>query len=1085
MGRNGWLATKLLLTGWLLVGACPVQAKEEAKKFLEALRERGYFDTALDYIEWLRTSRFCPEEMKETLAYEAGITNLVASLASQDMKYRLQYLDKAREGFEKFLDDQPSHPLAAEARSQLGNILVERAKIKREQAERPTVSPEEKKKLLKEAQAYLEEAREVFGELERYFTNERLKYPKVIDPKWPEKKKQEFEDIVRNMAMARIYLATVEYELAQTFPKGSAAYKDQLFTASNKFREIYEKFKDWLAGMYARYWQARCNKELGDADGLKTAQQICKELASLPDDPKPFRDIKNKALILQLEMLRDAKKPEKIWERVAQWVETARPDEETSPDGLTIRFYGAQAGEELLQQQKDKKDPKLYNAVRDYYRFVARYEGPHQLEARLRLRELAEGQIQVTSYEEARDYGKAALDELQSADLEMRLSAAQGALDEKKRQELEQRIQNAQQDAKMYFTQALRLAAGLPLERRKEILDELNTLRYYLAYLHYLADELYEAAVLGEFLARRYPESGGARPAAKIALACWVKLRTMLPKEADRSFETAHMTSLAEYIAGRWKEAPEAEDAIVMLLRSAVADQDPKKALEYLNRLPEKSAKRPEAEVLVGQALWSAYVRSAGLPEEQRPSQAELEQMRQQAQHYLEEGVAGLRKQLTDPAQVDYTLASAVLSLAQIYVETGQSKKALEKLTDPQIGPLTLVQAKHPVTARGTFLAATYKTALRTYVAERQLEKAEEVMNTLEKIMAADPEGASKLTQLYISLGLELQQQLNRLQQERKAQEAKQVLEGFEVFLDRIVQRPDNSFNSLYWVAETLQSLGAGLDPGGTRPCPAEAKPYYEKAVTAFQKLLQQVDAELEKIDQQLQPLEEKLKQIQDASAKEAEEEKLQPLREKKAKQQSIRASILLRIARSLRRLGQYKEALRWITLLLQEKPMMVDAQVEAAYICQSWGTQEPKYYLYAIQGGLKAKRKDGQEFQLPIWGWGQLARRVQRWMMDSRMEQRQEEKQRLSDYFHEARYNLAVCRFEYAKTLSGERRKKALQMAEQDILIVYRLMPELGGPEWFGKYNDLLKRIQQSQGKPATGLPKTQASSPIPTASK
>jgi len=1086
MARNCWLGRLLLAFGGLAASATPVQAVEEAQKFLDALRERGYFDTALDYIDWLRTSRFCPEKMKETLNYEAAMTNLTASLAAQDVKYRIEYLDKARQLFDEFLKENPSHVLAPDARLQLGNVLVERAKIKREQANKPTVSAEEKKKLTKEAQDYLEEAKQVFTELERYFTNERLKYGKVIDPKWPEKKKQEFEEIVRNMAMARLYLGTVEYEIAQTYPRGSNEAKDQLFSAAKKFREVYEKFKDWFAGLYARYWEARCYKEIGDADGLKTAQQICQELANQPDEPKAFRDLKNKVLLLELEMLRDGKKLADVMKKVEDWLGTARGDEETSPEGLTIRFYAAQAGDALLEQQKDKKDPKLYNMVREYYRFVARYEGPHQMAARIRLRELAQGKMQVSTYEEARDYGKAALDELQAADMELRLSAGQGALDEKKKQELEQRIQSAQEEAKSYFLQALQLAAGLPAERRKEILDELNTLRYYLAYLSYLSDDLYEAAILGEFLARKYPNSGGARPGAKIALACWVKLRSSLPKDADRQLETARMTSLAEYIAGRWAGAPEAEEAMVMLLRSAVADQEPQRALEYLNRLPADSPKRPEAEVLIGQAIWSAYVRTARLPEDERPKQDELDQMRQQAQQYLERGIEGLRKQITDQTPVDYTLVSAVLSLAQIYVETGQSKKALERLTDSQIGPLALVQANHPVCQRANFRAETFKVALRTYVAEQQLEKAEEVMNTLEKVMAADPEGGAKLTQLYISLGLELERTLNRLRQERKEQDAKQILEGFELFLDRIAKRPENTLNSLYWVAETLQSLGAGLDPGGVRTCPPDAKRYYEKAVAAYEKLFEQVEENLEKIDQQLRPLEEKLKQIKEEAAKKAEEEKIQPIREEKNKLESLRGSILLRLAKCFRRVGQYKEALKSITLVLQEKPMMIDAQVEGAYICQSWGAEDAKYYLYAIQGGLKAKGKDGKEFTLPIWGWGRLARTVQRFMMDPRMDapERQADKQRMSNYFHEARYNLAVCRFEYAKTLTSDRRSSVLQQAEDDIMIVYRLMPELGGPEWFGKYNDLLKRIQQTQGKPAQGLPKSPSSAASPTVS-
>ncbi|HPP54898.1 MAG TPA: hypothetical protein PK777_18220, partial [Thermoguttaceae bacterium] len=75
-------------------------------------------------------------------------------------------------------------------------------------------------------------------------------------------------------------------------------------------------------------------------------------------------------------------------------------------------------------------------------------------------------------------------------------------------------------------------------------------------------------------------------------------------------------------------------------------------------------------------------------------------------------------------------------------------------------------------------------------------------------------------------------------------------------------------------------------------------------------------------------------------------------------------------------------------------------------------------------------------------------------------------------------------CRFEYGKTLSGERRTNTLKQAEEDILIVHRLMPELGGPEWFSKYNDLVKRIQQTQGKSPTGLPAVKPAPSTPNVS-
>ena len=68
-------------------------------------------------------------------------------------------------------------------------------------------------------------------------------------------------------------------------------------------------------------------------------------------------------------------------------------------------------------------------------------------------------------------------------------------------------------------------------------------------------------------------------------------------------------------------------------------------------------------------------------------------------------------------------------------------------------------------------------------------------------------------------------------------------------------------------------------------------------------------------------------------------------------------------------------------------------------------------------------------------------------------------------------RYNLALCRMKYALTQSGKGKSAALKQAEGDITIVERLFPDMGGDEWFEKYDKLLKQIQKLRGRKATGL--------------
>jgi hypothetical protein len=129
----------------------------------------------------------------------------------------------------------------------------------------------------------------------------------------------------------------------------------------------------------------------------------------------------------------------------------------------------------------------------------------------------------------------------------------------------------------------------------------------------------------------------------------------------------------------------------------------------------------------------------------------------------------------------------------------------------------------------------------------------------------------------------------------------------------------------------------------------------------------------------------------------------------------------------------------------------MVDAQVEAAYTYQSWGDDKPEYLELAIHGGNRYQE---------VWGWGELARRVQ-------------PEARFREVFLEARYNLAFCRFRQAQ-LAAERseRSRLAQAAENDILATRRIDRDMGGQLWYDRYNDLFQRIQRLTDQPAVGLP-------------
>ncbi|HYW79980.1 MAG TPA: hypothetical protein VE890_10415, partial [Thermoguttaceae bacterium] len=195
----------------------------------------------------------------------------------------------------------------------------------------------------------------------------------------------------------------------------------------------------------------------------------------------------------------------------------------------------------------------------------------------------------------------------------------------------------------------------------------------------------------------------------------------------------------------------------------------------------------------------------------------------------------------------------------------------------------------------------------------------------------------------------------------------------------------------------------------------SEAAGYYKKAADTYQKILAQCNA-----DPNFAPT------------------------------PSANLSITMRLAACYRHMGDPSNALKLLLAILQstEKPI-VSAQVEAAYTYQAWGEEKPTAYKLAIMGSEKHRE---------IWGWGKIAARVARSPAHAQI-------------FHEARYNLAYCRFQWALSMAAAEKKEMLAQAEKDILITERLYPDMGGPQWRGKYDELLKKIQKMRGIKVTGL--------------
>ncbi|HUT93568.1 MAG TPA: hypothetical protein VMY37_29155 [Thermoguttaceae bacterium] len=1009
------------------------EAAEEAWRFLEGLRERGYYDMALDYLTRIEVSPQCPEDLKEQIDYERGVTLIAASRVAGAA--REQQLDQARDALQKFVAGHPQHALAATANTQLANVLVERGRMKAELATRPSKSADEKKQLMAEARKHYEEAQKVFVAAEQR-VYERAKALEE-EAKTDSKKVAERDEARRDLLQARLYLAGVIYEIGKTYDPASKQFQANLTEAAKKYQELYDKYKQFTAGLYAHMQEGRIYKDLGEND---KAIQVLREMLTVPGGDATARMLRNESLGLLLEtyLSPKVKNYAEALTQVAKWQEAARGAEESSPEGLKIRFLAgraALASAEALKPDDPKRRDHLKTA-RQHFEFVGRFRGEHQREAREMLtQELLGGEVDTgepKTFVDAKDQGDFAWGTMVVAS-----GKTQDAKTAEEKKKSTAQMNQARDEAFQYY----RLALGLRTDETP--VAEVNVVRLYLAYLYFMNEDFYRAAVMGEFVATHYPQSMGAQRAAEIAIKAYRTLYTLSPKrKEERTFETRRMTQIAKFITTRWAGQPQANEAWMMLLDTAVDNRDLDTAQQCLANIDPESPRRAEAELRTGQALWASYVQESNKPEEERPEQAKLDELITKAQQTLEQGIARMRKSVDQGGAVDYTLAYSVLSLAQIYIGAGQSEKAVKWLDDPKIGPMTLVAAKHPATDKENFRVETYKAALRAYVGAQELDKAEEAMDALEAAVAegGDATAAGKLTEIYRLLGQELQEALKRLRQENKNEEAERVTRGFEVLLSRISKREKgNTFNSLNWVADTFYNLGAGLDPEGEET-PEKAKTYYKSAGATYLTILTKI--------------------------KEDKKGEFAP--------PGAETSIQLRLAVCLRGLDEHPKAMEMLAKILRDRETHVSVQVEAARTCQDWARMKATKrkrdcYNVAMRGGNGPILFEllGEKTTLRwlkelrgyfVWGWGGIAKRVAPF-------------DKYQDTFHEARYNLALCRMELAQLQHGTEREKTLKMAELDITRVHQLYPKMGGEGWYQKYDALLKAIQRLLGKPAQGL--------------
>ncbi|RMG33445.1 MAG: hypothetical protein D6725_15695 [Planctomycetota bacterium] len=588
--------------------AAPARAEEDHLGFLRGLRQRGYADMAMAYLEQLAEDPNVPADVKAVVDYERAMTLLegVGSLHSPEAQK--EQIERAQGFLEQFVERHPRHPLAGKANSELGRLLLSKARVLIWQAEAADTE-EQQQKLRDQAREAVKRAREIFRTAHDQHKAAWEAFPKFIDQ---EKDKEQYE--LRRQAetryiRAQVDLALTTYVEAQTYDPQDVQYTNLLIEAAKQFEEIHARYRTQTGGLYARLWQGKCFEEQGD---IQRALGIYNELLKHPGKTASMRSLQDQALHFRLVCLNhpDRKAYELAKKEAEEWLQRVDRLRSRTEAGLGIRWElvraleGLARGKDVKPEERERYLRQALEVAREVNRFPGRYKHPSTLKIR-ELNIALHGRA-----EEPKDFGTAYRLAQESL---AKVSERREALQKAKESGDQKAIATAEADLKLVLNETARLLRlALSLADEKTPLSEMQQARYYLAWISLLMGRYYEAAILAEFVSRTYKETDPdekekaekiVQDCAYLAVAAYTRAYNE-SREDDRDVDLQNLIRVCNEFTRRWPNHPRANEARMTLGRLYSQENRPVEAAKWFSQIPSSDKHYAEAQIAAGQAYW-------------------------------------------------------------------------------------------------------------------------------------------------------------------------------------------------------------------------------------------------------------------------------------------------------------------------------------------------------------------------------------------------------------------------------------------------------------------------------------------------
>ncbi|QDU78359.1 hypothetical protein Pla110_00600 [Polystyrenella longa] len=987
-----------------------LMAQEQTLRFLDGLREREYYDTALFYLEQEQQRPNLDPKLAARLQYEQAALLLESASQIRNPDSRQQRLNEAAEALAAFVKEHPDHPQIGSANRELAKVHLNNARVALWEAD-STDDAQEQRELRQKTRREIELAREIFRKALPQLTAEYAKFPPHVDPDDNETEYREKKQLEQSIINSRLELAKCTYEEAQSYPEGSAEFRERLTRAIDEFELLHFEYRNQTGGHYARLWQGKCYEELNE---LTKALGIYTQILSQPQSSSAVERLQDLAEEFRLICLNHSDQAgyEQVIQEANYWISNARK-RRYSAAGLGILWQRAVAYEKLALTQPEGSSRRnnfrqALNDAEEVQRFPGRHKGLAMQLARRLSQQIRGEENAPEDFASALDRAQQLMNQLQ--DIKADRDEAAGG-DSEKQTETKQ----IYEDHLARTDTALQVADDLRDNQAKP--KQLAQLFYYRAYIDYLNESSYSAAVRAEYVAHQFAaiDSEMAQRAALLSTASFAQALNN-STEQGRAANIRMMEQAAQYALSVWPNSDMAANCCQLMGQALTGQKQFQQAADWYSRTPPDSNRAPHNRVLAGQSMWQAFLQSrkgnAGPP----PSEEEQEQLTA-AEAALQEGVQLLEKFSSSPP---LEMITGKATLAEIYSRQNQDARTIELLT-AEPAPVTgaiedVLTGESNLPLSSTFSASVYRLLLKAYVGTRDIDQALQTMQRVEEL--SQQNAKSSTMGIYVQLGKELERELNELEAAGEQQQTAEMRQNFKQFLEGLYERQEGqSFSSLFWVAETYNSLASSLDDTSS----TEAVDYFERARSAYQTILQRDEENPDFI---------------------TDEQK---------------TGIDLRLASALGDLQQFDAALASLQEVVQANPNSLVAQYEAASLLQAKGMSP--------EAGAKEALSQAIQGTDLYWGWNNIGRRLQQMKTTGNLTED------LQEQYYESRLNSVLCRQRLAE-LSNEpaEKQKLLASAEQEIVTFFSISGSIPD-EWYHQFNDQYSQVRSAQQKTAESI--------------